>query len=51
MYDIPYIWNLKRNDTIVFTNRCTDLENKFTDARGTGKLETFEGHVHTIENG
>ena len=32
------------------SKRCTDLENKFMDARGTGKLETSEGHVHTIEN-
>ena len=33
------------------SKRCTDLDNKFMDARGTGKLETSEGHAHTIENG
>ena len=33
MYDIPYTWNLKRNDTNELTyktERLTDLENKFT---------------------
>ena len=28
MYDIPYMQNLKRNDTNILTNRLTDLENK-----------------------
>ena len=33
MYDIPYIWNIKRSDTNELTyktERLTDLENKFT---------------------
>ena len=53
MYNISYICNLKRKIQLnLLTNRkrCTDLENKFMDTRGTGKLETSEGHVHTIEN-
>ena len=40
-YDIPYMWNLKRNDTnelIYKTERLlTDLENELTVAGGKGR--------------
>jgi len=36
-YDIPYIWNLKRNDTNRFIKqRLTDLENKLMVGGGKG---------------
>ena len=36
MYDIPYMWSLKRNDTNELTNRkiFTDLENVLIVSRG-----------------
>ena len=36
MYDIPYMWNLQRNDTNELTtrNRLTDLEKKLLVVRG-----------------
>ena len=35
LYDIPYMWNLKRNDTNELTKqRLTDLENELVVARG-----------------
>ena len=36
MYDIPYMWNLKRNDTneLQNRNRLTDFGNKLMVARG-----------------
>ena len=41
-YDIPYTWNLKRNDTNEFTKqRFTDLENKLMVAR----KGVSQGHV------
>ena len=38
-YDIPYTWNLKRNDTNELTYKTeilTDLENELVFARGKG---------------
>ena len=36
LYDIPYMWNLKRNDTneLQNRNRLTDFGNKLMVARG-----------------
>ena len=37
-YDIPFMWNLKRNDTNKITKqRLTDLENELMVVRGYGK--------------
>ena len=37
-YDIPFMWNLKRNDTTKITKqRLTDLENELMVVRGYGK--------------
>ena len=33
LYDIPYMWNIKRNDAKELT-RLTDFENKLTVASG-----------------
>ena len=34
-YDIPYVWNLKRNDTNELTKqKVTELENKLMVAQG-----------------
>ena len=55
-YDIPYIWNLKRNDTNKFTYRTEidsqiHLENELMVALGgrMGKRDrqgVWDGHVH-----
>ena len=38
IYDIPFMWNLKRNDTNKITKqRLTDLENELMVVRGYGK--------------
>ena len=34
MYDMLYMWNLKRNDTNELRKRLTDLENELMVARG-----------------
>ena len=37
LYDIPYVWDLRRNDTNELTKqRLTDLENELMVARGKG---------------
>ena len=39
LYDIPYIWNLRRNDTNELTyktERLKDLENELMIAKGKG---------------
>lgn len=42
-YDIPYMWNLKRNDADELAKqRDTDL-----DCWGKGQLRSLNGHVHT----
>ena len=38
LYDIPYMWNLKINDTNELANRLTDFENKLIVAGGKGEL-------------
>ena len=41
-YDIPYMWNRKRNDTNELTKqRLTDLERELTVASGKGQLGTL----------
>ena len=54
MYDIPYMWTLKRNDTnelIYKTERLTDLENELMVAgeweMGVRDLGSLDGQVHT----
>ena len=38
-YDIPYMWNLKRNDSNeLMKQRLTDLENELVSARGWGEM-------------
>ena len=42
LYDIPYMWNLKRNDTNELTSkteRDSDLENELMVAQGMGGTE------------
>jgi len=54
-HDIPFIWNLKRNDLQINNlqnrKRLTDLENKLMVAgvkdEGKGQLGFWDGHVYT----
>ena len=42
LYDIPYVWDLRRNDTNELTKqRLTDLENKLAVAWVKGQLGTL----------
>ena len=53
MYDIPYMWNLERNDTNEVTYKTkilTDLDNELLVAGGEGRMGewiVWNGHVHT----
>ena len=48
-YDIPYMWNRKRNDTNELTKqRLTDLERELTVASGEGTVRDFGVHVCTL---
>ena len=56
-YDIPYMWNLKSNDTHQFTyetERLTDLENELMVASSGGEVICSSGrscaHCH-IQHG
>ena len=43
MYDIPYTWTLKRNDTNELTyNTERDSQNELMSSRGV-----WDGHIHT----
>ena len=47
-YDIPYMWNQKRNDTNELTKQKeTNLENELMVADGKGYLGSLDGRVHT----
>ena len=48
-YDIPYIWNLKRNDTSRFIKqRLTDLENELMVAEGKEIVRNFGKVMYTL---
>lgn len=49
LYDMPYVWNLKRNDTNELTDKekhTHRLKNKPT-AAGQDSYGVWNGHVHT----
>ena len=49
LYDILYMWNLKRNDTNELTYRTeTDSQNEFM-VEGEGRRQRVrDGHIHTV---
>ena len=48
LYDIPYVWNLKINDTNELTKqRLTDLEYEPMALGGRDSYGAGEGHVHS----
>ena len=50
-YDIPYMWNLKRNNTNKLTyktERDSDLENELTVASGEGAVKDFGTVMYTL---
>ena len=50
-YDVPYIWNLKRNDTNELTyktERDSDLENEVIVTGGKGQLKDFRKVMYTL---
>ena len=50
IYDFPYRWNLKRNDTMNLQNRkrLTDLENDLYGCQGQGIVKKFEEVMYTL---
>ena len=49
--DVPYIWNLKRNDTNELaykTERDSDLENELMVTGGKGQLKDFQKVMYTL---
>ena len=50
IYDIPYMWNLKRNDTVNLQDRkrLTDLENDLYGCQGQGIVRKFEKVMYTL---